>query len=156
MKWLATAAPAAGEEVHVDVVDDLPALRAAVHSEPVAALGEARRFAQRLRGEEAAAQHLGVGHLHRHDRRDVAPRNDQEVHRRLRIDVAERDDRVVLVLDVRGALACDDAAKNAVRHGASSTPCYNTRLSPRDDARRSARWERVRSASARSERTATT
>src|SRR5947199_114396 len=51
MRWLGTAAPAAGEEVHVNVVDDLPPLGTAVHSEPVAALGEARRFAQRLRGE---------------------------------------------------------------------------------------------------------
>src|SRR5213595_2458794 len=152
MKWLATAAPAAGEEVHVDVVDDLPALRAAVHSEPVAALGEARRFAQRLRGEEAATQRLGVARLHRHDRRNVAPRDDQEVHRRLRIDVAERDDRVVLVFDIRDTLAGDDATEHTVRHGASSTPCYNTRLSSRDDSRRSARWERVRSESSRLDR----
>src|SRR5881628_1332690 len=153
MRWLGTAAPAAGEEVHVNVVDDLPPLGTAVHSEPVAALGEARRFAQRLRGEEAATQRLGVARLHRHDRRNVAPRDDQEVHRRLRIDVAERDD---LVFDIRGTLAGDDATEHTVRHGASSTPCYNTCLSSRDDSRRSARWERVRSASARSGRTATT
>src|SRR2546428_2443420 len=79
MTWLATAAPGAGEEVHVDVVDDLPALWPAMHSEPVAALGEALRLAQRSGRKEAAAQHFDVASLHRHDRWDVAPRNDQEV-----------------------------------------------------------------------------
>src|SRR5439155_1025962 len=156
MGGLGPAAPAHGEEMHVNVVDDLPALGAAVDSEPVAALGEARPFAQGLRGEEAATQRLGVARFHRHDRRNVPPRDDQEVHWGLRIDVAERDDRVVLVFDIRGTLAGDDATEHAVRHGASSTPCYNTRLSSRDDSRRSARWEPARSASARSGRTATT
>src|SRR2546427_7791453 len=93
MRWLGTATPAAGEEVHVNVVDDLPPLGTAVHSEPVAALGEARRFAQRLRGEEAATQRLGVARLHRHDRRNVAPRDDQEVHRRHIPSIMAMEDR---------------------------------------------------------------
>src|SRR2546429_6614781 len=156
MTWLAPAAPGAGEEVHVDVVDDLPAPWPAGASEPVAGLSEALRLAQRSGRNEAAAQHFGVASLHRHDRRDVAPRDDQEVDGRLGVDVSERDARVVLVLDVGRSLAVDDAAEHAVRHGASSTPCYNTRLSSCSDSRRSSRWERVRSASAGSGRTATT
>src|SRR2546430_7983317 len=156
MTWLAPPAPGAGEEVHVDVVDDLPALWPAMHSEPVAALGEALRLAQRSGRKEAAAQHFDVASLHRHDRWDVAPRNDQEVDGRFGVDVSERDDRVVLVLDVGRSLAVDDAAEHAVGHGASSRRCYNTRLSSCSDSRRSSRWERVRSASAGSGRTATT
>src|SRR5947209_16080601 len=100
MTWLATAAPGAGEEVHVDVVDDLPALWPAVHSEPVAALGEALRLAQRSGRNEAAAQHFGVASLHRHDRRDVAPRDDQEADGPLGAEVSESYDRVVLLLVV--------------------------------------------------------
>src|SRR5437879_12884913 len=123
MTWLAAAPPGAGEEVHVDVVDDLPALWPAVHSEPVAALGEALRLAQRSGRNEAAAQHFGVASLHRHDRRDVAPRDDPEVDGRLGVDVSERDDRVVLVLDVGRSLAVDDGTEPAVRDGASPPPC---------------------------------
>src|SRR5438034_3031228 len=153
MRWLGTAAPATGEKVHVNVVDDLPSLGTTPHQEPVAAVGEPLRLAERPGREEAVAQRLDVARLHHHDRRDVAPRDDQEVHGRLRVDVAERDDRVVLVLDVGGTLALDDATERTVRHDASSTPCYNTRLSSRSDSRRSDRWERVRSVSAGSGRT---
>src|SRR2546426_593272 len=131
MTWLATAAPGAGEEVHVDVVDDLPALWPAVHSEPVAALGEALRLAQRSGRNEAAAQHFGVATAHRHDRGDGAPGDDQGGEGRFGVDVWERDARVVLVLDVGRSLAVDDAADHAARHGPSSTPCYNPRLSRR-------------------------
>src|SRR5438876_9159618 len=82
MRWLGTAAPATGEKVHVNVVDDLPSLGTTPHQEPVAAVGEPLRLAERPGGEEAMAQRLDVARLHHHDRRDVAPRDDQEVHRR--------------------------------------------------------------------------
>src|SRR5438552_389416 len=60
MRWLGTAAPATGEKVHVNVVDDLPSLGTTPHQEPVAAVGEPLRLAERPGREEAVAQRLAV------------------------------------------------------------------------------------------------
>src|SRR5713226_358009 len=140
MKWLATARTAAREEMDVDVIDHLPALRPA----------------EALRREQAAAERLGVRALHRHHRRDVALRDDQDVHRGLRVDVLEGEHRVVLVLDVRGLLARDDAAKDAVGHRLPPRrPCYNSRA-PNRNPKGAPRWARAPSASARSGRTVIT
>src|SRR5262245_31650679 len=100
------------------MVDDLAALGPTVDAEPITALGQTPGFADRARRQEAASEELGVARLHRHDRAHVALGHDEQMDRRLRIDVLECEHRVVLVLDVAGRLARDDAAEHAVRHEA--------------------------------------
>src|SRR5437762_7809571 len=116
MKWLDTARTGAREEVHVEVVDDLPTLRPAVQPQAVPALGEALGLAETLRREDAAAHDFRVSGRERHDRRDVTLRDDEQVHGRLRVDVLEGEHRIVLVLDIRRVLARDDAAEDAIGH----------------------------------------
>ena len=74
-----------------------------------------------LRGEKAAAHQLGIPGLQLGDVRDVALRDDEDVHGSLRIDIPEREDGVVLVLDIGRVLSRDDAAENAVGHEAPRT-----------------------------------
>ena len=110
---------ASGGEVKVHVVDDLSALRPRVHAEPEAFLGVAGILGQSASGHHTAAEHEGVLVRRVDQRGDVATRDDEQMDRRLRVDVLERDNRVVLLHDVARTLARDDAAEQAVVHGAS-------------------------------------
>ena len=65
------------------------------------------------------SQHAGIVRRGVGQRRDVAFRNQHEMHRRDRIDVVEREHVVVLVHLPGRYLAPDDLAKNAVLHHAS-------------------------------------
>src|SRR5262245_27529070 len=139
MRWLGTRRPS-GQEVEVDVIDVLAALGTAVEVHPIPSLGEAFGFAEPARRQQAAPHRLDVAGLHRHDRRDVALGDDQQMNGSLRIDVPEGEDGVVLVLDIGWALPSHDLAEEAVGHGA----CIIRR--PKI-TRGDARWERVRSVS---------
>src|SRR5262245_66107446 len=95
--------------MHVDVIHDLPALWAAVHAKPIAALGQSLRLSERACRQEAATDDFGVFGLHRDDRIDVALGYDQEMDGRLRVDVLEGQNRDVLVLDFSGNLTDHDS-----------------------------------------------
>src|SRR5713101_9389425 len=82
MKRLGAPHPPAGQEVDVHVVHDLASLGAAVHPQPIPALGQSLGLTDRAGREKAAAEDLGILALHRHDRGDVALGYDEEMDRR--------------------------------------------------------------------------
>src|SRR2546422_3079505 len=126
MKRLGAAHPPTGQKVDVHVVHNLASLWAAVHSQPIPALGQSLGLTDRAGREKTAAEDLGILALHRHDRGDVALGHDEEMDRRLRVDILEGQNRIVLVLDVRVTLTRDDATERAVLHDAPpSAACYN-------------------------------
>src|SRR6266516_2700097 len=117
MMWLGMGTPSSGQEVEVHVIDHLATFRPAAHAHTIAAIRETLGLAQTPRYQETPTDDLDVILLHRHDGGDVALGDDEDVDGRLRVDVLEGEDGVVLVLDLRRALAGHDPAKRAVRHG---------------------------------------
>ena len=73
-------------------------------------------------GEQAAEERaIRLGQLRR--RRDVAPRDQQDVRRSARRDVAERDDQVVLVHEVGRDRTGSDPAEEAASTGGRPPRC---------------------------------
>src|SRR5262249_44948495 len=110
------AAP--GQEVEVEVIHDLAALRPAVEREAISARGEPPALSDPLRNQDQPAHERSVLRRERHHGLDVPLRDDQEVDRRLRVDVREGEDLLVLVLEGSGTSAGNDVAEDAVGHGA--------------------------------------
>src|SRR5205085_11632472 len=107
------------------------------------------------RGQQAAAQHLGVLVARLQQRGDVALGHDQKVHGGLGIDVLEGHDVVVLVDDVGRALTGGDATEHAIGHRASGG-LYNTAFVETSTEEEESRWAPVPNASSAFARTATT
>src|SRR3989440_2027887 len=138
------------------MVDDLAPLGPGVHADAIAFVGEALRLAEPPRDEKAAADDLRIVVAQLRDGGDVALGHDQDVHRRLRIDVLEGHHMRVLVLDLGGGLAGDDATAAAMTTDGYRTDGYNTAFIESLRRKGVAGWARVRSASYAFARTATT
>ena len=99
----------------MQVRDGFSGVGAVVDHEPEAA-GEVEFFCDEAGGEEQVAEDslvCGGGCLYA---RNKFFRNDQQVNGRLRLKVVQDDAKVVLVLDIRGDFAIDDALKDRFRH----------------------------------------
>src|SRR5690349_6580825 len=102
--------------MHVQVHHGLPAVLVAIDDEPEPGVRDLLRLRDRGgRAQEPAGERL-VGGFDIDDRRDVLPRNHEDVRRRLRVDVAEGDDLVVRKDGSCGDFPGDDAAEEAI-HG---------------------------------------
>lgn len=104
---------AAAEHVQVQVPDGLPGGLAVVDDEAEAVPVPGIRRDRAGDPEEMPAERrvVEIG-----ERRDVRAGHDEHMQRRLRVDVSERDGAVVLMDDLRGDLARDDAADHAIAH----------------------------------------
>ena len=102
------------EEVEVELLDLLPAVRLAVDYQPVAVLGEPFLLCYLSRGGEEAAQSSLVSLAGVSGRGDGMVRHDEHVYGSLRLDVAEGGDELVAVDDVGGELAADDLHEEVV------------------------------------------
>ena len=107
-----------GEEVDVEMGDGFAGMRAVVHDE-AEAFREVELFCN-LAGDEQQVSEggliggSGLGHA-----RDQFFRDNEEMNGRLRLDVVQHDAVFVLVLDLCGDLAVDDALEDGFRHGES-------------------------------------
>jgi hypothetical protein len=102
--------------VQVNVKDGLSGKPVAVEDGPVAAL----RMSV-LRGNERGPSHQltydpVVGLIEIVQRRDVAPRDDEDMQRRLWIDVADGNDAFVLMDEGAGDVASYDLAEETIGH----------------------------------------
>ena len=104
-----------GQEVDVQVRDGFAGVRAVVDHEAKAA-GELEFFSDYAGGEEQVAEHGFIGGRGVTDAGDYVFRNDEQVNRGLGGDVVDDDAAVVLVLDLGGDFAVDDALEEGL-HG---------------------------------------
>src|SRR5450432_3363291 len=97
------------------MIDRLPAIGIRIDDHTISGLGDSLALRQLRRQPRHLTDDQRI--LHIGERRDVRARNDDDVRRRLRIDVAEGDALRRLRDELRGNLAADDAAEEAVvRH----------------------------------------
>src|SRR5690606_29340070 len=97
------------DEVQVQVIDLLPAVRVAVDDQPVAVLGDALLAGQVARHHEHPADQRRVFVSDVVGGGNDLVRDDQDVHRCARVDVAKGGDLFILIEDVRGQFAGRDA-----------------------------------------------
>lgn len=104
---------ASAQQVQVQVADGLATFRASADHNTVAFAEPVLAGDLRGRGEQTAEEsfiaRLGIG-----ERGEVFLRDHEDVLRRLRVDVVEGIDRLVFVGLLRGNLAGDDFAEEAV------------------------------------------
>ena len=99
----------------MEVRDGLSAKRAVIHDQ-AEALGELEFFREDAGGQEQVAEHRLIGGGGFADAGDQFFRDDEQVHGSLRLNVMENDAEVVLVLDLRGDFAVDDALEDGFGH----------------------------------------
>jgi hypothetical protein len=95
----------------VDVEHGLAGGLAVVDNEPEAFGHKSKRLRNAPCRDKNIAHREGVAWLNGADRLDMQPWNDEDVRRRDGANVSEREDMLVLVDDVGGDLAVDDAAE---------------------------------------------
>lgn len=105
--------------MHVE--DRLPAVRAGVEHDAVAALREPLGDRHLHRGSQQLAGQARVGRGQGGDVRVVLLGDDHDVHRGLRGDVAEGEHARGVVDDGRRDVAGDDGAEQAVAHARDAT-----------------------------------
>ena len=110
------AESASCQQVQVDMKHRLSGVALTVQDRAVPALGIAMLFGQRCCAPDHGPDEVVVARSQVVQRRDVLPRNDEDMKRRLRTDVLERDQILILVDEVARDLASDDLAEQAVAH----------------------------------------
>lgn len=99
----------------MEVRDGFAGVRAVVHHE-AEAFGEVEFFCDDACDKEKVPEGGLVGGGGFGDARDQPFRDDEEMDGRLRINVVEHDAVLVLVFDLRGDFAVDDALKDGLGH----------------------------------------
>jgi hypothetical protein len=112
------AARAAAQQVYVEMIHGLAAVRAGVDDHPIA-LGEALGAGNLGDGPEQVAEESAVTLFALGQRDDVLAGSDQHMYRRLRMKVREGVALIVLVDGGRGYASVNDLAKEAT-HGETS------------------------------------
>src|SRR5262245_23391788 len=109
----------------MQMVDDLTSLGPRIARKPVAPLAIAEPLPEQPGDADTVPDDCLVARLEPGDGIDVSFRDDEQVDRRLGIEILEGEHLLVLVLNVGGALACDDAAKHAAGgHGILTVVVY--------------------------------
>lgn len=101
------------------VKDRLQCVRTGVEDGSVSRIGDASVSSDLRRSVEHGAEEFGV--LDLGDRRNMAPRDDEDMYRCLRVDVVEGDDAVVDV-DLVVGIGCYAAEEAVVQMISSSVP----------------------------------
>lgn len=115
--WMPHALSA--HQVHMQVEDNLPAMRAGVDDQAVTGLRDALLRGELFGDREKPPHHGLIFGQDVIDRDNVFDRHDQQVGGRDRMDIAKSDDLLVLVKDGSRCFPFDDLAENAVIHVAS-------------------------------------
>jgi len=97
--------------MEMEVVDDLPSLRARIARQAVAPFTVARALREKPGHAHAMARHLLVTGLETRERFDMPLRDDQKMDGRPRVEVLEGETLVVLVFDLSRAFPGDDSAE---------------------------------------------
>jgi hypothetical protein len=104
------------EDMPMQMVDGLPALRANVGDDAVATLGDVFGTRYLRCHHEQVPHQVGVRRVDLGEAGNMRTRDDQHMHGRTRIDVAEGDHALILVHLLRGDVTTHDLAENAVFH----------------------------------------
>lgn len=100
----------------MQMVDGLVGIRAVVHHAAVSALGYTLTRRDARGGQGHLSQDTVMLRISQREVGDVLPRDHQDVNRGRRIDVAKGHDILILVDNVGGNLAHNNAAKETIDH----------------------------------------